>query len=83
MKQVVITGVSTGIGYASSKVLVGQGFRVFGSVRTEKDAARLKSDLGDSFVPLVFDVTDEPSVRSEATRVGKNVRNRHTRRIGQ
>ena len=71
MKQVVITGVSTGIGYASSKVLVGQGFRVFGSVRTEKDAARLKSNLGDSFVPLVFDVTDEPSVRSEAARVGK------------
>ena len=71
MKQVVITGVSTGIGYASGKVLTANGFRVFGSVRNEKDAARLKNDLGDSFVPLIFDVTDEPSVRSEAARVGE------------
>jgi NAD(P)-dependent dehydrogenase (short-subunit alcohol dehydrogenase family) len=71
MKQVVITGVSTGIGYASSKVLTANGFRVFGSVRNERDAARLKSDLGDWFVPLIFDVTDEASVRSEAARVGE------------
>jgi NAD(P)-dependent dehydrogenase (short-subunit alcohol dehydrogenase family) len=71
MKQVVITGVSTGIGYASSKVLVAHGFRVFGSVRNEKDAASLKNDLGDLFVPLVFDVTDEPMVLSEAAKLGE------------
>ena len=71
MKQIVITGVSTGIGYASSKVLVGRGFRVFGSVRNAYDADRLKDELGDSFVPLVFDVTDEHSVRAEAARVGE------------
>jgi NAD(P)-dependent dehydrogenase (short-subunit alcohol dehydrogenase family) len=71
MKQVVITGVSTGIGYASSKILIAHGFRVFGSVRNEKDAARLKRDFGDSFVPLIFDVTEECAVRSEAARVGE------------
>ena len=42
MKKVVITGVSTGIGYASVNVLLKRGFRVFGSVRTREDAGRLQ-----------------------------------------
>jgi NAD(P)-dependent dehydrogenase (short-subunit alcohol dehydrogenase family) len=71
MKTVVITGVSTGIGYASAKILTEEGTRVFGSVRTWEDAERLKQELGDLFVPLIFDVTDEAAVRAEAARVGK------------
>jgi NAD(P)-dependent dehydrogenase (short-subunit alcohol dehydrogenase family) len=69
MPQVVITGVSTGIGYASAKVLLERGFRVFGSIRTQEDADRLQSEFGEMFVPLVFDVTDESAVQSEASRV--------------
>jgi NAD(P)-dependent dehydrogenase (short-subunit alcohol dehydrogenase family) len=71
MKTVVITGVSTGIGYASAKALTEKGTRVFGSVRIRKDAERLKRELGDLFVPLIFDVTDENAVRAEAARVGE------------
>jgi NAD(P)-dependent dehydrogenase (short-subunit alcohol dehydrogenase family) len=70
MQRVVITGVSTGIGHASAKVLLERGFRVFGSVRTREDADRLQSEFGEMFIPLVFDVTDESAVRSEAFRVG-------------
>jgi NAD(P)-dependent dehydrogenase (short-subunit alcohol dehydrogenase family) len=70
MQRVVITGVSTGIGHASAKVLLERGFRVFGSVRTQENADRLQSEFGEMFVPLVFDVTDESAVRSEASRVG-------------
>ena len=33
MKSVVVTGVSTGIGHGTAKVLAGKGFHVFGSVR--------------------------------------------------
>jgi NADP-dependent 3-hydroxy acid dehydrogenase YdfG len=33
MKSVVITGASTGIGWAAAKLLLDRGFRVFGSVR--------------------------------------------------
>ena len=33
MKSVVVTGASTGIGWAMSKVLIAKGFRTFGSVR--------------------------------------------------
>ena len=45
MKQVVITGVSTGIGNASARVLIAHGFRVFGSVRQQADADRLGRKL--------------------------------------
>tara|TARA_R110000824_G_scaffold118960_14_gene272309 strand:+ start:442406 stop:443257 length:852 start_codon:yes stop_codon:yes gene_type:complete len=66
MKSVVITGVSTGIGWGATKVLIGKGFRVFGSVRKAEDAERLKKEFGDRFVPLFFDVTDEPAIKKAA-----------------
>ncbi len=69
MKSVVITGASTGIGYACSKLLLTRGFRVFGSVRKAADAERLRSELGASFTPLLFDVTDEAAVKAAAGEV--------------
>ena len=69
MQSVVITGTSTGIGFGSAKVLIGRGFRVFGSVRKAADAERLKSELGANFVPLLFDVTDEAAVNAAAGEV--------------
>src|ERR1700722_9204938 len=71
MKQVVITGVSTGIGYATVAVLLRRGFRVFGSVRNRQDAGRLQKEFGDLFIPLLFDVTDESAVGAEAERVSR------------
>lgn len=69
MKSVVVTGVSTGIGWGIAKVLTGQGVRVFGSVRRASDAERLRQEFGDRFVPLIFDVTDEAAVRAAADQV--------------
>lgn len=69
MQSVVITGTSTGIGHASAKVLIARGFRVFGSVRKQADADRLKAELGANFVPLIFDVTDEAAVHAAAREV--------------
>lgn len=68
-KSVVVTGVSTGIGWGAVKVLVGKGFHVFGSVRKAADADRLKAEFGDAFTPLLFDVTDEAAVRAGARQV--------------
>ena len=73
MKQVVITGVSTGIGHASTKVLIDRGFRVFGSVRRQEDADRLRKEFGEKFVPLLFDVTDEAAVQLAADKVGHDL----------
>ena len=69
MKSVVITGASTGIGWATAKLLLDKGFRVFGSVRKQGDADRLKGELGANFTPLLFDVTDEPAVLAAAREV--------------
>jgi NAD(P)-dependent dehydrogenase (short-subunit alcohol dehydrogenase family) len=73
MKNAVITGVSTGIGYACSKVLLTHGFRVFGSVRKRDDATRLQREFGENFEPLLFDVTDESAVRAEASKVAERL----------
>jgi NAD(P)-dependent dehydrogenase (short-subunit alcohol dehydrogenase family) len=69
MKSVVITGASTGIGWAAAKLLLERGFRVFGSVRKQADADRLKSEFGADFNPLILDVTDEAAVLAAAREV--------------
>ena len=69
MQSVVVTGVSTGIGWGITKVLIERGFRVFGSVRKPQDAERLSREFGAGFVPLLFDVTDETAVQAAAGQV--------------
>src|ERR1700710_2234165 len=69
MRSVVITGASTGIGWATTKMLLDRGFRVFGSVRKQADAERLKGQFGANFTPLIFDVTDEAAVLAAAREV--------------
>lgn len=73
MRSIVITGVSTGIGFAAAELLVRCGFRVFGSVRNADDEERLQRQLGSRFRPLWFDVTDEDAVRAAASRVGEEL----------
>ena len=70
---VVVTGVSTGIGNGIARHLVGVGVRVFGSVRRHQDAERLSGELGERFVPLIFDVTDEAAVRRGAEEVRRRL----------
>ena len=71
MRSIVITGVSSGIGYGAAKEFARNGYRVFGSVRREEDAERLGAELGAGFVPLLFDVTDREAVLGAAERVGE------------
>src|SRR5215472_6029739 len=66
MQSVVITGASTGIGHACAKLLLDKGYHVFGSVRKQADADRLKTEFGGNFTPLLFDVTDEAAVLAAA-----------------
>jgi NAD(P)-dependent dehydrogenase (short-subunit alcohol dehydrogenase family) len=72
-KDVVVTGVSTGIGWGTAKVLVSKGFRVFGSVRKQADAERLQMEFGDGFVPLVMDITNADAVHQAAQKVGSMI----------
>jgi NAD(P)-dependent dehydrogenase (short-subunit alcohol dehydrogenase family) len=69
MGSVVVTGVSTGIGWGTTKVLIKNGHRVFGSVRKQADADRLQKEFGANFVPLIFDVVDPKAVQAGAAKV--------------
>ena len=68
-KSIVITGASTGIGYAAARLFLDDGWRVFGSVRKTADADRLTQDYPQAFTPLVFDVTDEDAIDRSAAKV--------------
>ena len=67
--NVVITGVSTGIGLDAARLLIERGYRVFGSVRSQVDADRVGAALGPHFTPLLFDVTDEAAIATAAEKV--------------
>ncbi len=69
MQAVVITGVSSGIGWGTSQVLLRKGYQVFGSVRRTSDADRLAAEFGKNFIPLIFDVTDMEAVQRAADQV--------------
>jgi len=73
MKSVVVTGSSTGIGWGIAKVLIGKGFRVFGSVRKAEDGERVRKEFGPNFVPLYFDVTDPVAVARGADQVAASL----------
>ncbi|MBC7806571.1 MAG: SDR family oxidoreductase, partial [Akkermansiaceae bacterium] len=75
MKSVVVTGASTGIGWAVTESLARRGFRVFASVRRETDAERLRVAFSDNVVPLRFDVTDEAAVKNAAVQVAEAIGN--------
>jgi NAD(P)-dependent dehydrogenase (short-subunit alcohol dehydrogenase family) len=62
MKNILITGVSTGIGYGAAREFIVKGYRVFGSVRRQQDADKLKSEFSESFIPILFDLTDHESI---------------------
>ncbi len=67
--RVLITGASGGIGRAAALELLSRGWEVFGGVRREQDALRLRTELGAGFTPLRLEVTDPRSVRKAAAAV--------------
>jgi len=68
-RTAVVTGVSSGIGRAIAARLIDDGWRIFGSVRKETDAAAVQEALGNAFTPLVFDVTDAAAITAAAEQV--------------
>src|SRR6266481_2515632 len=68
-QSVVVTGISTGIGWGITKVLIANGFTVFGSVRRQSDADRLQREFGEAFTPLIMDVTDRQVIEGAAAQV--------------
>jgi hypothetical protein len=70
VRDVVVTGVSTGIGLETTRLLISNGYRVFGSVRKQVDADRLQKEIGGRYVPLIMDVTDADAIQRASEEVG-------------
>ncbi len=60
MNTVIVTGASTGIGYATAKALSKRGCQVFAGVRKDADFERLAKD---GVEPVLLDVTQENSIQ--------------------
>ena len=65
-KTVLITGCSSGIGYATAKGLKGRGYRVFATARKAADVERLNSEGLES---IVLDLTSAVSMESAVAQV--------------
>src|SRR5260370_6992580 len=76
-KDGVVNGGYSGNGWGTTKVLVSNGFRVFGSVRKQADADRLQREFGNGFVPLMMDITDADAVHQAAQKVGSMIGDRN------
>jgi len=63
-KYVLITGVSSGIGYDAVGFLIGKGYHVLGSVRKESDLQKLELAYPAHFTCLQFDVTKTAEVQA-------------------
>ncbi len=59
---VLVSGASTGIGYAVAMRLARAGLIVFAGVRRETDAQTLRREGGPAIVPIILDVTDADSI---------------------
>ncbi|WP_375497285.1 SDR family oxidoreductase [uncultured Nostoc sp.] len=70
---IVITGASTGVGRAAALMLDKKGYRVFASVRKEKDAESLKSDSSENLTPIFMDITKAEEIKSAADIVSKSI----------
>lgn len=68
-KNIVITGVSSGIGRDALRLLHQKGYHIYGSVRKEADAKSLTEAYPQRFTPLIFDVQDQDAVNQAAKRV--------------
>lgn len=63
-KTVLITGVGSGLGAESARVLAKRGARVLGAARTKDKAAEACKPLGNGAIPLACELSDPASVRA-------------------
>jgi NAD(P)-dependent dehydrogenase (short-subunit alcohol dehydrogenase family) len=71
VKSVLVTGASTGIGYATVAELARSGFRVWATVRTDDDEERLRAAHPDGLTVLRMDLTDHESIAAAGAALGR------------
>ena len=70
VRTAVVTGASSGIGAATARRLVAEGFEVVAAARRRDRLDALRDELGDRLRPVTLDVTSADSVAAMAAEVG-------------
>lgn len=68
-KIAIISGAATGLGTAMSELLTKKGARVYGLAGNEQQLNALKAKLGELYVPVSLDVTDEAMVQQWVNKI--------------
>lgn len=63
-KTAIVTGASSGLGAAISEKLTENGAKVYGLARNTKSLDALKKNLGESFVSVPLDISDNQAVKN-------------------
>jgi serine 3-dehydrogenase (NADP+) len=66
MKTILITGATSGFGWAAARKFAGGGWRVIGTGRRGDRLRALADELGEAFLPLEIDMRDRQAVESLA-----------------
>lgn len=66
-KTAIVTGASSGLGADFSRRLVQKGAKVYGLARRKSKLDELEKELGESFIGVEMDVTNENGVKSWVT----------------
>jgi NAD(P)-dependent dehydrogenase (short-subunit alcohol dehydrogenase family) len=70
-KTILVTGASSGIGWATSLELAEKGWRVFAAVRKEADAKKLRDASSGKITTVIMDIVDYESVKRGAMEIEK------------
>ncbi|RVU82402.1 SDR family NAD(P)-dependent oxidoreductase [Leucothrix sargassi] len=73
--NILVTGVTAGFGKAIAELLISKGHTVIGTGRRQEKLDALKSQLGDNFIPLNFDVSDLPGTKTALQTLPSDVLN--------
>ena len=63
-KIAIVTGASSGLGAAISKVLIAAGATVFGLARNMNALKEIQKNIGPKFIPVKLDISDGEAVKS-------------------
>ena len=75
MKNIVITGISSGIGKDATRYLLEHGFSVYGTVRKEEDKQKLLSEFPNNLSVMICDVTDDVAFGNAAEEIKNSLGN--------
>jgi len=76
-EKVFITGISSGIGRATTEALINNGYHVIGTVRKESDRKELMSRYTANFNCLICDLADDQQINHCADEVKRLLRESH------